>query len=108
MKILGMEKLYKEAFANKIISIGNIEESCEQFFSSMLFRNYIDSRIMQTKLNYNEENDLLKLVVECYVDIPICNRYSKKVVLCNYYRKIKYIATYEKAKLVDETVEILD
>lgn len=108
MKILGIDKLYKEAFANKITSITNIEESCEQFFSSMLFRNYIDSRIMQTKLNYNEEKDLLKLIVECYVDIPICNRYGKKAVLYNYYRKIKYAATYEKAKLIDELVEILD
>jgi len=108
MKILGIEKLYEEAFVNGIVSSTNIEESCEQYFSLTLFKNYMDYKIMQTEFNYDEEKDVSTLIVTTYVDIPIFNRYGKKAILYNYYKLVRYVRKFEKCELFDEVVEILD
>ena len=105
MKILGIEKIYEEGFNQGIIALANIEQSCEIFFNSKLFQKVINNKIMSTE--YDESNDVMRIEVVTYVNIPILDRVNEKV-LCNYYRKIKYIGTYEKAKFVDEVVEILD
>lgn len=105
MKILGIEKIYKEGFKQNIISLANIENSCEIYFNSKLFQDIINNKIMSTK--YDENRDEMNIEVTTYIDIPILDRINERV-LCNYYRKIKYVATYEKAKLADEMVEILD
>ena len=107
MKILGIEKLYEEGFKQNIISLANINNSCEIYFNSKLFQDIINNKIMSTKCNYDENKDEMKVEVNIYTDIPILDRINERV-LCNYYRKIKYVATYEKAKLVDEMVDILD
>ena len=105
MRILGVDKLYAEGFKQNIISLANIENSCEIYFNSKLFQDIINNKIMSTK--YDENKDEMKIEVTTYIDIPILDRVNEKV-LCNYYRKIKYVATYEKAKLAEEMVEILD
>lgn len=105
MKILGIEKLYEEGFKQNIISLANINNSCEIYFNSKLFQDIINNKIMSTK--YDESKDEMKVEVITYTNIPILDRINERV-LCNYYRKIKYVATYEKAKLIDEEVEILD
>jgi len=104
MKILGINKLYEEGFKQNIISLANINNSCEIYFNSKLFQDIINNKIMSTK--YDENKDEMKMEVTTYINIPILDRINEKV-LCNYYRKIRYDATYEKAKLVDEMVEIL-
>lgn len=105
MKILGIEKLYEEGFKQNIISLANINNSCEIYFNSKLFQDIINNKIMSTK--YDENKDEMKVEVNIYTDIPILDRINERV-LCNYYRKIKYVARYEMAKLIDEEVEILD
>lgn len=105
MKILGIEKIYEEGFKQGITSLVNIESSCEIYFNSKLFQDIINNKIMSTK--YDRNKDEMKVEVTTYTNIPILDRINERV-LCNYYRKIKYVATYEKAKLVDEKVEILD
>lgn len=105
MKILGIKKIYEEGFKQNIISLANINNSCEIYFNSKLFQDIINNKIMSTK--YDENKDEMKLEVTTYINIPILDRINEKV-LCNYYRKIKYVATYEKARLADEVVEILD
>lgn len=107
MKILGIEKLYEEGFKQNIISLANINNSCEIYFNSKLFQDIINNKIMSTKCSYDENKDEMKVEVNIYTDIPILDRINEKV-LCNYYRKIKYVATYEKAILIDEVVKILD
>lgn len=105
MKILGIDKLYEECFKQNTISLVNINNSCEIYFNSKLFQDIINNKIMSTK--YDETKDEMKVEVTTYTNIPILDRINEKV-LCNYYRKIKYVATYEKAKLIDEVIEILD
>lgn len=105
MKILGVNKLYEEGFKQNIISLANINNSCEIYFNSKLFQDIINNKIMSTK--YDDMEDKMTLEVVDYINLPILDRINEKV-LCNYYRKIKYAATYEKAKLIDEMVEILD
>lgn len=105
MRVLGVDKLYAEGFKQNIISLANIENSCEIYFNSKLFQDIINNKIMSTK--YDEYKDEMKIEVITYINIPILDRVNEKV-LCNYYRKIKYVATYERAKLIDELVEILD
>ena len=105
MKILGIEKIYAEGFKQNIISLSNINNSCEIHFNSKLFQDIINNKIMSTK--YDDVEDKMILEVIEYINIPILDRINEKV-LCNYYRKIKYAATYEKAKLAEEVVEILD
>lgn len=105
MKIKGIENLYQECFENNVIELCNVEESCNRFFHSRQFQKIIDNKIMSTSLNYDEENDIMRTEVVCFVDIPLLSRIEK--VLCDYYRKIKYVAIYKNAKLVDEEVEIL-
>ncbi|MDU6995947.1 MAG: hypothetical protein E6356_13890 [Terrisporobacter othiniensis] len=107
MKILGINKLYEEGFKQNIISLANINNSCEIYFNSKLFQDSINNKIMSTKCNYDEDKDEMEVEVNTYTNIPILDRINEKV-LCNYYRKIKYVATYEKARLIAETVEILD
>lgn len=107
MKILGIAKLYAEGFKQNIISLANINNSCEIYFNSKLFQDIINNKIMSTKCSYDENKDEMKVEINIYTNIPILDRINEKV-LCNYYRKIKYVATYEKARLVDEIVEILD
>lgn len=108
MKIKNMESIYEEGFTNGIISSTNIEQSCEDFFSSKLFRSYMDNRVMQTKLSYDEVKDESTLVTECYVNIPIYNRYGKRAVLYNYYKLVKYTRVFRRCEMIDEEVEILD
>lgn len=105
MRVLGVDKLYAEGFKQNIISLANIENSCEIYFNSKLFQDIINNKIMSTK--YDENRDEMTLEVVNYINLPLLDRVNEKV-LCNYYRKIKYVATYEKAKLIDELVEILD
>lgn len=107
MKILGIGKIYEEGFKQGIISLVNVESSCEIYFNSKLFQDIINNKIMSTKCNYDEDKDEMKVEVNIYTDIPILDRINEKV-LFNYYRKIKYVATYEKCVIVDEVVEILD
>ena len=105
MKILGIEKIYEEGFNQGIIALANIEQSCEIFFNSKLFQKVINNKIMSTE--YDESNDVMRIEVVTYVNIPILDRVNEKV-LCNYYRKIKYAAIYRKARIVNEEVEVLD
>lgn len=105
MRILGVDKLYAEGFKQNIISLANIENSCEIYFNSKLFQDIINNKVMSIK--YDENKDKITLEVVSYINLPLLDRVNEKV-LCNYYRKIKYAATYEKAKLIDEVVEILD
>lgn len=107
MKINGVNKLYTEGFENGIMALCNIEDSCERFFNSKHFQDVVDNKIMSTKLNYDEENDCMKVSVDMFIDIPILDRVDEKI-LCDYYRKIRYTATYVEAKLIEECVEILD
>lgn len=105
MKILGIEKIYDEGFKQNIINLANINNSCEIYFNSKLFQDIINNKIMSTK--YDDIEDKMTLEVVDYINLPILDRINEKV-LCNYYRKIKYVAIYEKAKFVNEMVEILD
>lgn len=107
MKILGIEKLYAEGFKQNIISLANINNSCDIYFNSKLFQDIINNKIMSTKCNYDEDKDEMEVEVNTYTNIPILDRINEKV-LCNYYRKIKYVAIYEKCVIVNEVVEILD
>lgn len=105
MKVKGIDNLYIECFENNIIELCNVEESCNRFFSSRQFQKIIDSKIMSTSFCYDEENNIMRTKVTCFVDIPLLSRIEK--VLCSYYRKIEYVGIYKNAKLVDEEVEIL-
>lgn len=108
MKIKNMKSIYEEGFTNGIISSTNIEQSCEDFFGSKLFKDYMDSKVNQTKTYYNEVKDEFTLVTETYVDIPIYNRYGKRAVLYNYYKLVRYTRVFRHCELVGEEVEILD
>ena len=57
-------------------------------------------------MSYDEVSDVMRTEVICFVDIPLLSRIEK--VLCDYYRKIKYVGIYKNAKLIEEEVEILN
>ena len=105
MKIIGINKLYEEGFKQRITSLVNIETSCDIYFNSKVFKDIIDNKNVNIK--YDDVKDKLVLEVVTYVNIPMLDRVNEKI-LCNYYKKIKYSSYYEKCKLVNSVVEILD
>ena len=108
MEVRGVDKLYHEGFANGIIKLVNIEESCDLFFSNVIFKNLMDSKLKNTCCLYSPELDQMTVTVKTHVDIPIFTRNYDKTILYNYYRLIKYVRVYKHCKLVNEYVEILD
>lgn len=105
MKILGIEKIYEETFKQNIAQLVNVEDSCEIYFNSKMFQDTIDNKVISS--NYNQVEDIMILEVEMYINLPLLDRINE-IVLCNYYKQIKYIAIYIHAKLVEEYVYILD
>ncbi|MGL4451366.1 MAG: hypothetical protein ACRCTZ_09270 [Sarcina sp.] len=105
MKVYRDENIYKEAFTQNIISISNIAESVDVYFSSNSFRNLMNSKVMQTKIVYHDSKDILVNKVNTYCNIPILDRNSEKV-LTNFYMPIEYVEVYKSSKLIKEFVII--
>lgn len=105
MKVYKDENIYKEAFTQNIISISNIAESIDVYFSSNSFRNLIDSKVMQTKIVYHDSKDILVTKVNTYCDIPILDLNTERV-LTHFYMPVEYVEVYRNSKLIKEFVTI--